>query len=63
MEGFIVLDYAARFPEAVAEMRGWIDSGQLKQSTTIVDGFTQLPTALIQLFEGFNTGKLMVKTN
>ena len=63
MEGFIVLDYAARFPEAVAEMRGWMDSGQLKQSKTVIDGFAELPKALIQLFEGVNTGKLMVKTS
>lgn len=61
MEGFIVLDYAARFPEAVAEMRTWMDGGQLQQSTTVVEGFEQLPSALIQLFEGANTGKLMVK--
>lgn len=61
MEGFIVLDYAARFPEAVAEMRGWIDSGQLKQQVTVVEGFKKLPSALIGLFEGMNTGKLMVK--
>jgi NADPH-dependent curcumin reductase len=62
MEGFIVLDYAARFPEAMAEMRQWIEAGRLKQQVTIVDGFRQLPTALIRLFEGYNTGKLMVKT-
>ena len=63
MEGFIVLDYASRFPEAVAEMREWMASGQLKQSKTVIDGFEQLPKALIQLFEGVNTGKLMVKTS
>jgi NADPH-dependent curcumin reductase len=62
MEGFIVLDYAARFPEASAEMRQWIDAGKLKQQVTVIDGFKQLPTALIRLFEGYNTGKLMVKT-
>ena len=62
MEGFIVLDYAARFPEAQAEMQGWIDAGQLRQSTTVIDGFENLPKALIQLFEGVNTGKLMVNT-
>lgn len=60
MEGFIVLDYAARFPEAVAEMQGWIDAGQLKQSETVIEGFENLPKALIQLFEGANTGKMMV---
>jgi NADPH-dependent curcumin reductase CurA len=63
MEGFIVLDYAARFPEAIAEMRQWIDAGQLQQQVTVVDGFRELPRALIKLFEGYNTGKMMVKTS
>ena len=61
MEGFIVLDYAHRFPEAVAEMRQWIEDGSLKQSATVIDGFENLPKALIALFEGANTGKLMVR--
>ena len=62
MEGFIVLDYAARFPEAMAEMRQWIDSGKLQQGATVVQGFEKLPSTLIALFEGANTGKLMVET-
>lgn len=61
MEGFIVLDYAERFPEAIAEMRGWIDAGKLQQQVTVIEGFEKLPNALIGLFEGINTGKLMVK--
>jgi NADPH-dependent curcumin reductase CurA len=63
MEGFIVLDYAPRFPEAVDVMQGWIAEGRLKQHATIVEGFDELPRTLIRLFEGFNTGKLMVKTD
>lgn len=63
MEGFIVLDYAARFPAAMAEMRGWIETGRLHQQVTVINGFRSLPKALIGLFEGVNTGKLMVKTN
>jgi NADPH-dependent curcumin reductase CurA len=63
MEGFIVLDYAKRFPEAVTEMQSWIDAGQLQASATVVDGFEELPRTLIRLFEGYNTGKLMVKVN
>lgn len=63
MEGFIVLDYVDQFPAAAEEMRGWIDRGELKQGATVIDGFSQLPKALIALFEGVNTGKLMVKTN
>jgi NADPH-dependent curcumin reductase CurA len=63
MEGFIVIDYAARFGEATQQMREWIAAGQLKHRVTVVDGFTELPKTLIRLFEGYNTGKLMVKTN
>ena len=63
MEGFIVLDYVKRFPEAMAEMKAWMDQGLIKQSVTVIEGFENLPKALIQLFEGANTGKMMVKTN
>jgi len=62
MQGFIVLDYAKRFPEAAAEMRSWMREGRLQQRVTVVDGFEELPRTLIRLFEGYNTGKLMVKT-
>jgi len=63
MEGFIVIDYARRFGEASREMKQWIDAGLIKHQATIIEGFTALPRALVQLFEGVNTGKLMVKTD
>ena len=63
MEGFIVIDYEHRYPEAEAEMRRWIDAGKLRQQATVIDGFKELPRALIKLFEGFNTGKMMVRTS
>ncbi len=63
MEGFIVLDYADQFPAAAEVMRGWLNSGELKQGTTVVNGFSKLPETLVALFAGVNTGKLMVKTS
>lgn len=63
MEGFIVLDYAPQFPAATRQMRAWIEAGRLTQQATVVEGFRELPRALIKLFEGFNTGKLMVRTD
>jgi NADPH-dependent curcumin reductase CurA len=42
-------------------MRIWIDAGRLKHRATIIEGFENLPQALIRLFEGDNTGKMMVK--
>ena len=62
MEGFIVVDYMDEYAGAIAEMRGWIDAGKLTQRTTVIDGFRKLPEALVKLFQGYNTGKLMVKT-
>ena len=61
MEGFIVLDYAKRFPEAARQMQQWLDSGELKHRATVIDGFGNLPKALIRLFDGDNLGKMMVK--
>ena len=61
MEGFLAGDYAPRFEEALAEMQGWIEAGTLKQRETVIEGFENLPKALIKLFEGANTGKMMVK--
>jgi len=61
MEGFLAGDYAPRFEEALTEMQGWIETGKLKQRETVIEGFENLPKALIKLFEGANIGKMMVK--
>jgi NADPH-dependent curcumin reductase CurA len=61
MEGFLAGDYAPKFEEALAEMQGWIEVGKLKQRETVIEGFENLPRALIELFQGANTGKMMVK--
>jgi hypothetical protein len=63
MEGFIVLDYIPRFPEAIADMREWLADGRLKQRVTVIEGFRELPNALIRLFQGYNVGKMMVRTS
>jgi len=60
MEGFIVLDYAARFGEAVAALVQHLESGALRHHETVMQGFDQLPQALKSLFTGGNTGKLLV---
>jgi NADPH-dependent curcumin reductase CurA len=38
-----------------------VKEGKLKTTETIIDGFDQLPTALLGLFKGENTGKMLVK--
>jgi len=60
MEGFIVLDYAKRFPEAIEVLLQHLDSGELRHRETVLQGFEQLPQALINLFSGGNIGKQLV---
>jgi len=61
MEGFLVLDYLDRFPEAQIEMVGWLAEGRVKHAEHIVDGLEHAPEALNLLFTGGNTGKVIVK--
>jgi NADPH:quinone reductase len=61
MQGFIVNNYQAKFPEAKSQLSRWLTEGKLKYTETIVEGFDQIPQAFIDLFEGKNKGKMVVK--
>ena len=61
LEGFIVLDHFGRAREIVPQLARWMAEGKLKAQETVVEGFEQLPVAINMLFDGENTGKLVVK--
>ena len=61
MQGFIVSDYAAKFPKALIQLSQWLAEGKLTYTETIVEGFDQIPQAFLDLFEGKNKGKMVVK--
>lgn len=66
MEGFIVLDYAADqrwWAKAEQDMTNWYLQGRLKYKLDIVEGFEFAPSAVCKLFNGSNTGKLLVKVS
>jgi NADPH-dependent curcumin reductase len=63
MEGFIVIDYAARFGEAAQQLGRWMADGELQSRSTVVDGLERAPEALNMLFTGGNTGKLVVQVS
>ena len=56
MEGFVVIDYMGRAPEAVGEMAGWIAEGKLVAREDVVEGFESFPDALQKLFRGRTWG-------
>ena len=61
LTGFIVSDHADRQPQFYADMAAWIADGKLKWQETIIDGIENAPKAFLGLFEGENTGKMLVR--
>lgn len=61
MQGFIVYDYRNRFDEARRKIREWMNTGKMMAPIQMIEGFEKLPEALLGLFEGINTGKMIVK--
>ena len=60
MEGFLILDYLDRFPEAQMRMAGWVMEGRIQHREHVVDGLEHAGEALNLLFSGGNTGKVVV---
>jgi NADPH-dependent curcumin reductase CurA len=61
MTGFLVFDFADRYAEATAELAGWLREGKLESREHIVEGGVEVfPDTLLKLFEGENTGKLVI---
>lgn len=61
VEGFIVMDYMPRAQEAVAALSKWLAEGKIKYRVEIIEGLENAPQGLTKLFDGSNSGKLIVK--
>lgn len=61
MRGFIISDFSDKFPEAIKQLAIWLKEGKLIYSETIVEGFDNIPQAFLDLFDGKNQGKMIVK--
>lgn len=61
MRGFIVSDFFGQAAQARACLQGWVEDGSLKVAEDIVEGFENIPAALVGLLKGDNRGKRMVK--
>jgi NADPH-dependent curcumin reductase CurA len=60
IQGILARDYTHRMDEMRAAISPWVKSGEVFLPETIMHGFEQLPAALAALFEGKNTGKMIV---
>ena len=61
MEGVIVTQFYQRIPEAAAALTGWLKSGELVIDEHIEEGIENTLPALLRLFDGSNTGKMILK--
>jgi NADPH-dependent curcumin reductase CurA len=61
MEGFMIPDYAARFPEGRAHISQWLLAGNVKAREHLLRGIDLFPEALTMLFTGGNFGKLILE--
>jgi NADPH-dependent curcumin reductase CurA len=61
MKGFVYYEFEPMRARFLAEMTGWLEAGLMQYRSTVVQGIEQAPAALIGLFSGANTGKMLVQ--
>ncbi|MFT4757171.1 MAG: NADPH-dependent curcumin reductase CurA [Vicingaceae bacterium] len=61
MQGFVIFDFVDKHPAGVKQLTEWLSEGKLTYSETIREGFETIPQAFLDLFEGKNKGKMVVK--
>ncbi|XP_055297765.1 prostaglandin reductase 1-like isoform X2 [Sitodiplosis mosellana] len=61
MEGFLVPRYWNKWFDGLAQLKQWTDEGKLQYRETVTEGFENMPQALIDMLEGKNVGKAVVK--
>lgn len=61
MRGFIIADFINHLEEGLGKLKIWFNDGKLSYSETVVDGFENIPQAFLNLFEGKNMGKMIVR--
>lgn len=62
IKGFIIFEeYGEHFPEFLATMSDWVESGVVKTKEHITDGLQNAPQAFFDMLSGDNFGKTVVK--
>ncbi|MEH6570669.1 MAG: NADP-dependent oxidoreductase [Halioglobus sp.] len=60
LKGFTSYHYRDRFPEAVVQLRQWLEAGEIRNYEQLEHGLENFPAVFEQLFHGGNVGKLLL---
>ena len=63
MSGFLVLDYKDRYAEALDQLAEWLRAGRLTYREHVLEGAEAARGAIRMLYDGKNTGKLLVRVD
>ena len=61
LRGFLVGSYWHLMGEFAEKAAGWLADGSLQYDETVVDGLENAPQAFMDLLDGANTGKMLVR--
>jgi NADPH:quinone reductase len=61
IQGLLVSDYASRFHEGLKDLSQWLREGKLKYHEQIENGIENTPRAFMDMLQGKNIGKMLVK--
>ena len=61
IQGFVIIDFAARFGEAMADLMQWVKEGKIHWEVDLQKRFENAPKTLLRLYSGTNFGKQLLE--
>ncbi|MCH5918681.1 hypothetical protein MMA56_24295, partial [Salmonella enterica] len=58
---FVIFDHLKRFDETAAKLAAMLNDGALRYAEDIGDDIANAPQALVDVYEGRNTGKKLIR--
>ncbi|MEX2299909.1 MAG: NADP-dependent oxidoreductase [Bryobacterales bacterium] len=60
-QGFLIFDYASRYEEARQQLAEWVKQGKIRYRERIAEGIENAPKAFLEMMQGKNIGKQLVR--